>query len=75
MQKRDSLRKIRHILTFTVLSLMALFGAYYLTNAYFPNVSNEILPRIPDKITAKIMSPYWADLDRFKRIRSCFLRV
>jgi hypothetical protein len=68
MQNRDSLHKIRHILTFTVLSLMALIGAYYLTNAYFPSVSNEILPRVPDKITAKIMSPYWADLDRFNTV-------
>ena len=61
MQMRNSLRKLRYILVFTGLTILTLLGGFYLTKPFFPNVSNEILPRIPDKITAKIMTPYWAD--------------
>ena len=32
-----------------------------------PDVSNEILPRRTDKLTAKIMTPYWAD-KRFDKV-------
>ena len=66
MQKGERLRKFRHVLFFTAISILAIGGGFYLTKPFFPNVSKEILPRIPDKITAKIMTPYWADR-RFDR--------
>ncbi len=61
MQMRNSLRKLSYILAFTGLSIITLIGGFYLTRPLMPNVSNEILPLIPDKITSKIMTPYWAD--------------
>jgi hypothetical protein len=67
MEMGDRLRKLRHVLAFTAFSIIALVGGFYLTRPFFPDVSNEILPRIPDKISAKIMTPYWAD-NRFNKV-------
>jgi hypothetical protein len=61
MEMGDRTRKIRHIFAFAGFTILALAGGFYLTKPFFPDVSNEILPRIPDKITSKIMTPYWAD--------------
>lgn len=61
MEMGDRLRKIRHILAFAGCVIIALAGGFYLTKPFFPDVSNEILPRMSDKITSKIMTPYWAD--------------
>jgi hypothetical protein len=61
METGDRLRKIRHILAFVGFTFLALAGGFYLTKPFFPDVSNEILPRTPDKITSKIMTPYWKD--------------
>ncbi len=61
MQRGESLRKLRKVLAFAAAAILAIVGGFYLTKPFFPSVSNEILPLIPDKITAKIMTPYWAD--------------
>jgi hypothetical protein len=61
MEMGDRLRKIRHILAFSACAILTLAGGFYLTKPFFPDVSNEILPRKTDKITSKIMTPYWAD--------------
>ena len=66
MQKGERLRKLRHVLVFTAVTILAIGGGFYLTKPFFPSVSNEVLPRIPNKITSKIMTPYWAD-KRFDR--------
>ena len=61
MAKEESPRKLLNVLVYLVLAGLVLGGGYYFTKPYFPNVSNEILPVIPDKITEKFMTPYWAD--------------
>lgn len=67
MEIGDRLRKLRYVLVFTAFTILALVGGFYLTKPFFPSVSSEILPRIPDKITAKIMTPYWSD-KRFNKV-------
>jgi hypothetical protein len=67
MEMGDRLRKIRHIVAFAGFAILAVAGGFYLTRPFFPDVSNEILPRRPDKITSKIMTPYWAD-NRFNTV-------
>ena len=61
METGHRLRILRRIFAFAGLTMMTLVGGFYLTKPFFPDVSNEILPRLPDKITSKIMTPYWAD--------------
>ena len=66
MQSGENVRKLRHVLTYAMASILTLVAGFYLTRPFFPNVSNEILPVVPDKITSKIMTPYRADR-RFDR--------
>jgi len=60
MHAEGKLRKVRNVLTFTAATVLFLGAGFYLTERFFPNTSNELLPRT-DKITSKIMTPYWAD--------------
>lgn len=66
MQSGENVRKLRHLLTYVMASILTVVGGFYLTRPFFPNVSNEILPIVSDKISSKIMTPYWAD-KRFDR--------
>ena len=67
MRLGQSSPKLRHVLTITAAGILVLLGGYYLTQPFFPKVSNEILPVMTDKITSKFMTPYWAD-KRFDKV-------
>lgn len=48
-------------MVFTAVTILVLAGGFYLTQPFLPGASNEILPLTNDKLTAKFMTPYWAD--------------
>lgn len=61
MQMGEKFRNVRNVLTITAAAVLALIGCFYLSQPFFPNVSNELMPIIADKFTSKIMTPYWSD--------------
>lgn len=67
MQTGEKSRKLRNALAFTAATMLVLVGGFYLTRPFLPGASNEILPLMNDKLTAKIMTPYWAD-KRFNKV-------
>ena len=66
MQTEGNLRKLRNALAFVAATVLVLVAVFYFTQTFLPNTSNELLP-LTDKITSKIMTPYWAD-KRFDKV-------